>query len=809
MEKTLYMIGNAHIDPVWLWRWQDGFSEIRATFRSALDRMNEYPGFIFTSAAASYYAWIEDIDPDMFEEIRVRVAEGRWAIAGGWWIQPDCNLPSGESLARHALYGQRYFLEKFGRMARTGYNVDSFGHSGSIPKLLKKSGMDRYVYMRPGSHEMAIPAPLFCWQSPEGEGVTAFRLPYDYCSWGKELTAHIARYAAELQDARGFLCFYGVGNHGGGPTKENLDSIAQLSGQDGMRLILASPDDYFDRAAELGGALPVVTGDLLHHASGCYAAHSGVKQWNRQAENRLCTAEKWSALANVLLGRSYPGEALDAAWKKVLFNQFHDILAGTSIYEAYEDARQDYGFALSTADDIINASQQALMRRIEIPLEEGTRPFVAFNPQAFDAVWPMSLDVAGVPEDHVLLDDTGAEVPYQMIAPSAAAGGRQKITFAASVPAMGYRLFRLTPRKGYQHPRPLPQKGNLVLENQWLRVEFSAETGSMISLLHRADGTEMLREPSQAQVIRDESDTWSHAVLRFDDVMGVMSLRRIERVEEGASCATVRVTLGYEESLLAQDFTLYHDLPYLFVKAQVNWQQKLTALKLRFALPHNYVHVTAQGPFGYADRPTNGEEFPMQQWVDMSGIPRGVSALTSGLAILNDAKHSYDVHDRALHVTVLRSPYYAHHVPFVVGEGAAFPVIDQGLQAFQYVLMPHSGTAQDADVDQAAALLGAPPALLPESFHAGEWPRARGFVSLEGRHVLLDALKLAYDGGGDVIAHLHETARRHTSAVLSIPSMRRRIPLSFTPGEIKALRVSREEDAPIQAVNLLELAEEP
>lgn len=192
MEKTLHMIGNAHIDAVWLWRWQDGYSEVRATFRSALDRMKETPGFLFTSAAACYYAWVEENDASMFSEIRARVQEGRWAVVGGWWIQPDCNIPSGEGFARQALYGQRYFKEKFGVLARTGYNVDSFGHSGLLPKILRKSGMDRYVFMRPGAHEKAMPARLFRWESPEGDWVTAFRIPYDYCSWGQEISAHIA-----------------------------------------------------------------------------------------------------------------------------------------------------------------------------------------------------------------------------------------------------------------------------------------------------------------------------------------------------------------------------------------------------------------------------------------------------------------------------------------------------------------------------------------------------------------------------------------------------------------------------------------
>ncbi len=804
MSKTLHMIGNAHIDAVWLWRWQDGFSEIRATFRSALDRMNEYPGFIFTSAAASYYAWVEQNDPEMFEEIRQRVAEGRWAIVGGWWIQPDCNIPSGESFARQALYGQRYFMEKFGVKARTGYNVDSFGHSGLLPKILRMSGMDRYVFMRPGCHEMAMPARLFTWQSPEGEPVTAFRIPYDYCSWGEEISAHIGRYASEQQDERGVMCFYGVGNHGGGPTRANLDSIQALDGKDGVKLVLTSPDAYFDQAAEKSGELPAVTGDLLHHASGCYSAHSGIKRMNRLAENRLLTAEKWSALANVLLGKHYPAEDYTRAWKKVLFNQFHDILAGTSLIEAYDDSAQDYGFALSIADEHINDTQQAMMRQIDIPFVEGTRPFVAFNPQGFDAKWPIALECAGIPENMALVDDAGQDIPYQIATASSAARGRVALTFVADVPALGYRTYRLVPREGYAHPRPMPTKLDLVLENEWVRAEFSPETGGMKSLLWKPSGVEMLSAESSAQVIHDDSDTWSHDVLRFHDVIGEMNLRRIERVQDGPSHATIRVTLAWENSLLVQDFTLYRDLPRIFVRTTVNWQGALQVLKLRYRMPHNYLHVTAQGPFGYVDRPANGEEFPMQQWVDMTGAPPGKMQTVSGLAILNDGKYAYDVHDHAMHLTVLRSPYYANHVPFVVEEGMSFPVVDQGWQTFTYVLAPHDGRAQDTTIDQESMLLNAPPELLPESFHQGPWPGTQSLARVQGDHVVLDALKLAEDGSGDLIAHLHETARKHGDAALTIPALSQRIPLAFTPGEIQALRIPRTPGGKVQPVDLIE-----
>ena len=180
MKKNVYLIGNAHLDPVWLWQWQEGFAEIKATFRSALDRMKEFDDFIFTSACGSYYMWIEQIDPAMFEEIRTRVREGRWCLVGGWFLQPDCNIPCGESFARHALITQRYFLEKFGKTATVGYNVDSFGHNGSLPMILRQSRMNAYVFMRPQPFERKFPQNLFLWQSRNGDRVMTYHIPYLY-----------------------------------------------------------------------------------------------------------------------------------------------------------------------------------------------------------------------------------------------------------------------------------------------------------------------------------------------------------------------------------------------------------------------------------------------------------------------------------------------------------------------------------------------------------------------------------------------------------------------------------------------------
>ena len=288
------MIGNAHIDPVWFWRWQEGYHEVKATFRSALDRMNETPGFIFTCACADYYRWVEENEPALFEEIRRRVQEGRWVIAGGMWIQPDMNVPSGESIARHLMMSQRYFRERFGITVQTGYNVDTFGHNAMLPQLLRRAGISSYVWMRPQLHEnSAVPQGSMLWESPDGSQVAAHRIAFEYTR-AHDLPGKLQK-TFELSDqlSQPMMCFYGVGNHGGGPTIENLAQIEayKASGERGDEVDYGSPDAFFAMLRAEGHPLPVWNQELQHHASGCYSTHSTSKKKMREAENALLRME--------------------------------------------------------------------------------------------------------------------------------------------------------------------------------------------------------------------------------------------------------------------------------------------------------------------------------------------------------------------------------------------------------------------------------------------------------------------------------------------------------------------------------------
>ncbi len=490
--KKLHMIGNAHIDPVWLWQWQEGFHEVKATFRSALDRMKEYEDFQFVASSAAFYEWVEKSDPAMFAEIQQRVKEGRWGIVGGWWVEPDCNIPSGESFVRHSLYAQRYFCQKFGRGARTGFNVDSFGHSATIPQILRKSGIDHYVFLRPMPHERSLPARLFWWESADGSRVVAFRIHFEYLSWGKDLTAHALRCAGEMKDpVDEFMCFYGVGNHGGGPTIENIESLHRLDQDEQFpaRLVCSTPDAFFDAIREKGWTIPVVHDELQNHAKGCFSVHSGIKQWNRQAENRLQAAEKWSAVADWQLGRPYPSD-YGHAWKQVLFNQFHDILAGTSLEAAYHDARNGFGEAIAIADRNLNDAIQALAWDIRLEVDENVRPLVVFNSLACSVRANVEIESRAWMADAVLLDESGHAIPHQMVQ-STTTTGRVRTSFTAQLPALGYRTFRLLVSGGESQKAAIAAEvkaSDLVLENTRLRLEFNPENGAIPSLRDKVAG---------------------------------------------------------------------------------------------------------------------------------------------------------------------------------------------------------------------------------------------------------------------------------------------------------------------------------
>ena len=789
MTERLHMIGNAHIDPVWLWQWPEGYQEVRATFQSAVDRMDEYPDFVFTCDSSLFFEWVAESDPALFERIRERVAEGRFQVVGGWWIEPDCNIPCGESFVRQALYGQRYLREQLGITATVGANLDSFGHNGTIPQILAKSGCDSYVFLRPGPKEKELESPIFRWESADGSSVLAYRIPHEYCAPKDDLGGHVEKAIESLPDGdEDWAVFYGVGNHGGGPTKANLDQIAAMNEEGRLpRLELSSLRRFFDG---LGDGHPTVRGELQHHAPGCYTTHSGIKRWNRRAESLLLTAEKWAAIADSLGLRPYPHAELTKAWKLLLFNQFHDTLAGTSIAPAYDDARDQIGHASSLAADAFNAAVQSIARQIRIEQEEEMRPVVVFNPHA----WPLATDVEVEytwmrAEGAHVVDDEGAPVPMQTTRPLTTMSGlRARLVFPVRVPPLGYRVYRI--RKGAVEGERMAAT-DTTLENEHLLLELDPATGRIARLELKEMGADLAApEKWHAVVVEDRSDTWGHAVQAYDEEIGEFECVSTRLIENGPVRAILRVESAYGSSTLREDYLLSAGARHVDVRVTLDWHEQLKLLKLRYPTSVDAEAATFEIPYGHLERRSGGDEEPGQSWVDVSDGDRG-------LTVCNDAKYGYDVRGADIGISAVRSPVWAWHDPRELEEGGDYEYMDQGRQSFQVRLVPHAGDWREAEVVRRAAELNQPPFALIESFHDGPLPQRRSFAEDEGR-VVLTVLKRAEDRDG-LVVRAYETAGRAAHVTLRV--LDRELEADFGPHEIKTLHLS---DDGVREVNLLE-----
>lgn len=808
------MIGNAHLDPVWLWPWQEGFQENKATCRSALDRLNEFDHVAFTSSSAQFYEWVEQNDPAMFEEIAQRIKEGRWILCGGWWVQADCNIPSGESFARHGLIAQNYFKDKFGVISKTGYNVDSFGHNGMLPQILKQSGMDNYVFMRPHPHEKELPARNFIWESPDGSGVQTCRLPISY-NVSRTLETHLTKCREEFDaGVDELICFYGVGNHGGGPTIENIRTIQRLQKEwTDVEIIFSDPDTYFDILKENHTEFPVVREDIQHHASGCYSAHSQVKMMNRKAENALVRAEKFSALSEVLTGISAPADFTEG-WKRVLFNQFHDILAGSALESTYEDTRNDHGEAIAIASRNENNALQAISFGVDIALEERMKPVVVFNPHSWPVTEYVGIETGrfpgGNPDDiFVVKDSQGNALPTQVTVPEAMALNRKCIVFPATVPALGYAAYRIfsvdNPETSGTDNTSKPEitVDRFTLENDSLKVIFDESSGCIASLWNKKAQKEFCRDIlGKAAVMVDKSDTWSHDVFEFHDLEGYFTPVSIKKTEDGPVRSSIQVISKYRNSTLIQVYTLYHTEEQLRVSAKINWQEHQRCVKLQFPVKLKEYRGTYEIPFGAVEKDCNGLEEPMQRWMDLSGTQENDTAVC-GLSIINNGKYSASMVDNTMELTVLRSPIYAHMASQVLPlEEEELSYIDQGIQRFSYILVPHGGSWQESGIVKKAEELNQSCTTIIETFHKGSFPQTAEYMSVNCDNIVMTALKKAHDGNG-YIARFRETSGIRTVTEISMDLFNRKISTVFGPYEIKSYRFCPDHEEPIP-VNLLE-----
>lgn len=819
----IHMIGNAHIDPVWFWQWTDGYQEVKATFRSALDRMRETDEFVFTCACADYYKWVEESCPEMFEEIRRRVKEGRWKIVGGMWIQPDCNMPTGESIARHLLYSQRYFKEKFGVTVKTGYNVDSFGHGFALPQLLKKAGIENYVFQRPGEHENGeIPYPLFVWEAPDGSRVNAFRLEHGYASSYTDVADRIDEdIALEREKGYPIMCFYGVGNHGGGPTVKNIKSIQnyQSTNENGGEVIFSDPDTYFDEIKKLDLDLPVWKNELQHHASGCYSATSLIKKLNRQTENALFTSEKFMSLSNRLTGNEISDQS--RAFDNLMFNQFHDILCGCSIREAYDNAALQLGEAKSIAVRDQNTALQKISWAVDtvgsIPERKRSKeshfalweldglgtPVVVFNPHAF----PVRSAVQIYGDVKYATDENDNLVPVQTVRASRTNGGDKfDSIFTAEVPAFGYRLYWVYLDEINEK---IEKKENVInsslkvsktsLENSLVKISFDEKSGDIVSFFDKRKKQELLAAPSSVRLVDIEHvDTWAHGVFKFDKLREKFGNASFEILESGPVRARLRVTTKCLSSTLSLDFTLCDGTDEVDIKASLDMHEKFRMVKL--CLPVNCKNPKSIAEISYGDieRATNGDEETCHRWVALVGDE-------GGIGLLNDSKYSFSADGNELRMTLANTSVFADHYGQRTRDEYCVNA-DIGQTEFSLALVPLDGDIKSSDIGQRAEVFNQGLVRIIETYHEGNLPTRYSGMSVDRKNISVSAVKRAEDDNGFIV-RCAEQLGEQTAAVLDAPVFSRHLELKFTPYEVKTIFIPDDENLDCREVDITECKE--
>ena len=749
-QGEIALTGHAHIDLAWLWPYDETRRKMRRTFHTALSLMAQSKDFRFNQSTAHYYAQIEADDPELFARIAERVKAGQWEVLGGMWVEPDTNMPTGESLVRQILYGQRYFEKKFGARHRVCWLPDCFGFSGALPQLLRQGGIDSFFTIKFNwSETNKFPADLFWWEGLDGSRVLAH-------SFDNPMEGYNGRVQPDCliptwKNFRGkrhhpiSLLAVGFGDGGGGVTPEMIEREIQL------RDFPATPKArwttvaaFFDDAHQRAGVqpLPVWSGEIyleLHRAT--LTSQSGVKRRHRAAERALITAETVSGLAH-LLGAPAP-QSLETLWRVVLKNEFHDILPGSSIAEVYRDAADELDAVIAAG----LAAQRSAMLAIaaQLPRGEIADALVVVNPSLHPRQICATLD------DGSFLASDEVAPPLGVVVVD-----RARLKHAPGLKASAGHL-----------------------ENEHLLAVFGPD-GAIDSLIHKASGREALAGrgnqlwayPQDKPRNWDAWDVEADYAARGEEIVGV---ERCELVENSLHRAAIRVARRYRHSMIVQTYRLAANGRRLDICTDIDWRDRRVFLRSLTPAAVRSASATFECAYGVVKRPTHENtswdaamfEAAAHRFIDLSDPG-------FGLALLNDAKYGHSVRGNVLGVSLLRSPVYPD------------PLADEGAQSFTYALMPHSGEWHAGGVREEAENLNQP---LLAWRTQGLSPGAHSPLRTTGGTVALSGLKPAEEGAGLVLRVYEPAGARVACEIAPPPGWRARaVNLMEDPGaERKAL----------------------
>ncbi len=791
-DSKIALLGHAHLDLAWLWPVAETWKAAENTFKSVLSLQQDFPNLIFTHSSPALYAWIETHHPDLFSQIQHQVQTQQWEIAAGLWVEPELNIISGESIVRQLLYGQLYTQEKFGQLSPIAWLPDSFGFCWQLPQLLKQAGINYFVTQKLRWNDTTqFPYSLFNWQSPDGTEI----ISYMSAPIGEGIDpVKMATYTAEWETQTGLktaLWLPGVGDHGGGPTRDMLEVAGRCQSSPFFpELGFSRAVDYLSEISQQCGELPVWSDELyLEFHRGCYTTHADQKRWNRRCEHLLYQAELWSAIATLLTTAVYPKAELEAAWKQVLFNQFHDILPGSAIPEVYEDANQAWQDADNTATQLREMALTAIAAFIPLspPPQPDFQPVLVWNSLNWSCSQGVELPLSS-PEAWRLYDASGKALQVQVC--------RGKLRFLATdVPSVGFRLFWLgrkmaetietsfseaenTPIQtdafaNFNTSIPLIQNSvNLnvnspqtwVLENEFLKVEIASETGNISQIWDKKNQREVLSEigGNHLHFFEDSGqywDGWNIDPNYNQHLLGPPQLQSISWQECGDIQWRLQVVRVWRTSEFIQDYVLEANSPVLKIETRVNWQERHVLVKAAFPLTVPVDFAYCEIPCGVIKRPTQPQtesekakwEIPALHWVDLGDENYGVS-------LLNDCKYGYDIQPNQIRLTLLRGSTWPD------------PKADLGIHHFTYAIYPHVGDWKAAKVTHRGYELNQPLQVRVPSRESCQFSEqaldSNSFLNVPSDSLILMAFKQAEHNSQAWILRFYESMGEKTELKL-------------------------------------------
>jgi alpha-mannosidase len=784
-QFTIRAVGNSHIDMAWLWPWTETVEVVRNTFQSVLDLMREYPDFKFTMSSARTYEWMQEKYPDIYHEIEQRVKEGRWEIIGGMWVEPDLNMPDGESLVRQILVGKRYFRKNFGVDVKIGWNPDSFGYNYQLPQIYKRSGMDYFVTQKlMWAHEFTtFPYKFFWWQAPDGSRLLTY-FPHDYADpidaepLGSQAAVWMPSiYGPKLSDTPEMMHLYGVGDHGGGPTRVMLDHAEQMRSPDFVfpKLEFSFAKDFFNDMEKKLPSMQVPTWDgelYFQYHRGVFTTQAETKRRIRRSEENVLNAEKFASLAS-LYGRPYPQEVMTQTWKNLLFDHFHDIMPGSGIAVNYLDTKRNLENVDRAANDITKASLGEIAAHVNTNGDGAA--LILFNSLSWPRIDVSEAEVQlpTTARQIAVVDSNGKPAEAQLLSIDAATH-RAHFLLLSHTPSLGYQAYFVRPATSATPARSVLKATADTMENEFIRVKIDSQTGCMTSLYDKRSRTETLA-PAETDTGGPRNSTCGNLLQTFVDKpkqwdawnidadfekqhWDLDKADEVKLVESGPLRAVVRVKNHFQNSTFVRDITLYAGMPRVDVKMQAEWHEKHILLKVAFPVSSHSDKATYEIPYGSVERPTTRNtlaeqaqfEVPAYRWADISDA-------THGLSLLNDCKYGYDAKGNVLRLSLLRSPEYPD------------PHADEGHHEFTYSLYPHRGGWKDALTIRRGYELNYKLIALPTATHEGKLPAEHSFVQTKSENVIVTAVKKAEDDNA-LIVRFFEWAGKQGDVSIELPT---------------------------------------